>query len=1433
VGMVGAVGRLAVAATGQSMRLAGTGVGVAMDAAEDVARRVGRTAGAGRHALTEQVRGVVSAGLPRVVTKWQIPVALGEVTLQIGEILTAVTGELIDAGPHRFRRRIWHRDGRAHLEVRGLAGVSARTVSGEVTKALELLKGVDFAEVNMVTQQVLLAFDEDHVDLDTVLGTIEAVEEAYGTHTHTFARSKPEIPGDRSAEHSATVALASSVVGVGLAAAGRLGRLPLLPRAVRLPIVLAESEPRLRAAAESRFGKVPSDLVFHLTNSAAYVATADPFPLVVDMAHHALSLVEARSRRLIWERREPELSSYQSPAVAAPRPPRPVPLPPGPIEKTSELSSLAALTAAGGVLAWTRDPGMAAELLLATVPKAARLGREGFAAMLGHELSRAGVLPMNVSALRRLDRVSMVVIDSAVLSDDGEPDPLADALIGAARSGGRRVLLTEHPAAADLLPWADDTVPAGVELADRVRELQAGGQVVLVISAHDDAVLAAADIGVAVLRGPRVCWSADFICGSDLEDAWRVLQALDVARHVSERAARLAMGGGALGALLATSGRRHTGTRFPPAHSAAGIAILSGVISARRLARLPSPEPAPRGRWHEMTPEQVLGRLQETARAVENGERDHRQAQRTSDVTRELAHAVTGELRDPLTPVLALGAAASAIIGSGVDAALVGGVMVGNALIGGVQRVRAERALRSLLLGEQVYARLVTDDGAVQSVPGDRLKPGDVIFFSGSDIVPADVRLLHCEHLEVDESTLTGESLPTAKDAAATPGADLADRSCMLYEGTMILNGTGYGVVVAVGPATEAGRAASAAGRSTRTIGVQARLGELTRISIPVTGIAGAAVTALSLAHRVPFRQSIASGVAIAVAAVPEGLPLVATVSQLAAARRLSKRGILVRSSRTLEALGRVDTFCFDKTGTLTEGRLSVARLANSDGELSLDDPQGRHLLRTAARACPKAEDVLAHATDRAIVERAGERLPPDKDWHLLREIPFETNRAYAASLGMNSPDPVLAIKGAPEVILDRCVRDHHDRPLTPDRLRAATDLIESLAGAGLRVIAVAEGHPGIEPVPDDVDAIAHDLTLLGFVAIADTPRPTASATIERLTEAGIRVTMITGDHPVTAMTIARQLGIPGCDTVLTGSELDRLPERERLERVPLTTVFARVSPEQKVRIVQALQQAGHVVAMTGDGTNDAAAIRLADVGIGVAGKASRAARSAADLVLTDPDPLRIVDALIEGRSLWSRVRDAVSILVGGNAGEVAFMVLGTALGGRAPLNTRQLLLVNMLTDMLPALAVALGADPGPAGNGSDEVLAAGPVTLSGTDLARTLAIRGGATAASASGAWYAGRLTGRRRKADTMGLAALVTTQLGQTLLMGWRSPLVLVTCVASAAALMGIVETPFISQFFGCTPLGPIAWGIVSASSAAGTAAAAAIPRLFPANA
>jgi cation-transporting ATPase I len=285
------------------------------------------------------------------------------------------------------------------------------------------------------------------------------------------------------------------------------------------------------------------------------------------------------------------------------------------------------------------------------------------------------------------------------------------------------------------------------------------------------------------------------------------------------------------------------------------------------------------------------------------------------------------------------------------------------------------------------------------------------------------------------------------------------------------------------------------------------------------------------------------------------------------------------------------------------------------------------------------------------------------------------------------------------------------------------------------------------------------------------------------------------------------------------------MTEEERVQRAADTTIFARVSPEQKVRIVEALRAAGRVVAMTGDGTNDAAAIRLADVGIGVGAASSSAARSSADLVLAEPDLLRIHDALVEGRQMWHRMREAVSILVGGNAGEMGFMMLGTAVVGRAPINIRQMLVVNLLTDMFPALAVALAPSHSP-----EE--AATPVgSTLGKPLARAVAIRGTTTALGATLAWTIGRYTGRGRRADTMGLGALVGTQLGQTLLIGWRSPLVVATTLASIWVLILVVETPGVSQLFGCTPIGPFAWAVVVGSSAVGTGAAAAAQRRFPA--
>ena len=1587
---------------------------------------------------------LASAGVARVGT------APSAVTAGIAGAMA----DLADAGLHRSKRRVWSHQGRAHIEVRGLTGKGRghNRLANGVTDALKELKGVHWAEVNAVTQHVLIAFDEDAVDMDLLIECIKSVEEEHGMAEETFSRAEPEHPSADAPVTMAVITLAADVAGLGVALASRALRAPAVPRSIRIPLLFAENYPRFRHTVEGRLGKTHTELLFSVSSSALYAVSQGPTPIAIDGLHHFLKLAEVRSRQAVWHRRERELvgDGHLLPGETGERQPRPVPFPQGPVERLGDRTSLASLLGAGGMLALTRDPGRAAELMLATMPKTARQGREAFASVLGWELARRGVVPMDATALRRLDRISAVVIESSVLctmtprvlsavavgtrlddrrvwqiaeglladgsrsdgsrSDFGsqrdasgsdrstsaalglggagpwthdewrleraadavpgdvgspvaltldvldadgrhvgrvrigcEADPLADALLVAARAAADRIVLTEHDSVSDLLPWADEVVPSGETVAHHIRALQADGCGVLLISGNHDAALHASDVGVTVVRpGEPVCWSADLLCGPGLDEAWWLLHAVRRARQVSERSTRLALGGSALGALLATTGSRQSAGRpggLAPVHSASLVAVTGGAYTAYRLGRLAAPRPTVRGNWHDLSAQEAFARTQ-TVRQAEAVVEPLGQFAALSHVAREmlrstaglpviaqtivapargvaaLSGAVAEELRDPLTPVLAFGAAASAVVGSGVDALLVGGVMAGNAVISGGQRLRAERALRGLLIGELVDAHRVdwvpptvgavgavggepvgdftaglgdgsSDSAAivwfdspaeaqaaklraaapptstafhgafdeasdeawlaglleapVQTVPAEALRVGDVVRLAATDVVPADLRLLAAAGLEADESSLTGESMPVAKAAYATPGADLADRTCMLYEGCTVLVGIGYAVVVAVGQATEAGRAAAVAGSAPPPAGIQARLAELTRIALPVAGLGGVAVTGIAALRGVPMRQAVASGVAIAVAAVPEGLPLVATVAQLAAARRLSRHGVLVRSSRTLEALGRVDTLCFDKTGTLTQGRLALAGLADPGGDLAADGPEGAHLLRFAARACPRpgtdgSTKHLAHATDRAVVEAALAHTAPDTAWNLVAELPFETNRGYAASLGTNTSRLTLAVKGAPEIVLEACTSvagrtGSAPLPLTGARRQAALGTIARLAGKGLRVLAVAEAHPDADtsdPAAVDVASLVAGLTLVGFVAIADTPRATAAAAIARLAGAGVRITMITGDHPSTATAVAAQLGIADADRVLTGAEMDKLPKRERIARVASTTVFARMSPEQKVRIVQALQQAGKVVAMTGDGSNDAAAIRLADVGIAMAGHGSASARTAADLVLAEPDPARIADALVEGRALWGNVRDAASILVGGNAGEVAFTVLGTAVSGKAPLGTRQLLLVNMLTDMLPALAVAL-APARPTADGADP-LASGPVAaLWGPELARNLAVRGGATALGATMAWGCGRMTGRQRRASTMGLGALIGTQLGQTLVTGRHSPLVIATSVVSAAALFAVVETPGVSQFFGCTPLGPVAWSIVAWSSAGATATAVLAPSVL----
>ncbi|MEV6207914.1 cation-translocating P-type ATPase [Kitasatospora sp. NPDC051914] len=1023
-----------------------------------------------------------------------------------------------------------------------------------------------------------------------------------------------------------------------------------------------------------------------------------------------------------------------------------------------------------------------------------------------------------------------------------EIDPLAEAALDAARRAGLHVVMTDDGTLGEFGALADQLESHERSLAEVVRELRANGRVVLTLArvAADSgsrlpgtggevlAGLLRSDLAVAVVDGGcALPWGADVLLTRGPAAAWRLLAAIPATRTVTGHSRILAQAGAALsGLLVLTRGRRTAGTlpvgmRIGPVNAATAASLVSGWRAAARITVRSAPHPPPRVPWHAMAPQQVLARLGGTAgRNPLSAARDAALRVLRLPVfaplrlTAGLVAAVRSEFDDPLTPVLLVGALASALLGSTVDALLVAGAMGMNALVGGVQRLRAERALSTLETGQRRKARLVRD-GRRTIVPAAGLTPGQLVDLETGDVVPADARLVEVDELEVDESSLTGESLPAAKQVDATPQAAVPDRRCMVFDGTTVVAGHGRSVVVGTGNDTEAGRAAHLASRTPPAGGVQARLRELTNRVLPYTLLGGAAVAGLALLRGHPVREAVRGGLAVAVAAVPEGLPLVATVAQLAAARRLSRHGVLVRAPRTLEALGRTDTVCFDKTGTLTENRLRVARVATADGAVHAPDAgAAAPVLRTAARACPPPDDeeaVHAHPTDEAILAAA----PDDPGWAPADSLPFEAGRGYAAATGDDDGERLMAVKGAPEAVLPAC-RNAGDE---------ASAAMAVLADDGLRVLAVAaRPHPpGEDGTPDRP---LEQLELVGFVALADTPRAASAPLVDGLRRAGVRPVMLTGDHPATARAVAVALGWPEDVEVATGEELSGLDRTGRARRLHDCDVVARVAPEQKLDVVEALRESGRVVAMVGDGANDAAAIRAADIGVGLAVRGSAAARNAADLVITNEELTALIDAVTEGRALWRSAADAIGILIGGNAGEIGFSVLGTLLSGTAPMSTRQILLVNLLTDLFPSMAVAVTP---PDDTRVDEAAGAPRTGLDALDeaLVRQIRHRGLVTAAGATTAWLIGTLTpGSARRTSTMALCGVVGAQLVQTLAGRRRSRLVLCTVLGSAAVLALVVQTPGVSRFFGCTPLGPVAWAGVALS----IGVAALAPPLLP---
>jgi cation-transporting ATPase I len=417
-----------------------------------------------------------------------------------------------------------------------------------------------------------------------------------------------------------------------------------------------------------------------------------------------------------------------------------------------------------------------------------------------------------------------------------------------------------------------------------------------------------------------------------------------------------------------------------------------------------------------------------------------------------------------------------------------------------------------------------------------------------------------------------------------------------------------------------------------------------------------------------------------------------------------------------------------------------------------------------------------------------------------------------------------VSVKGAPEIVLPRCTTWRAPEGITviDRRIRLRLDAeVERLASQGLRVLAVAERPAAARS--ELADERVSDMELFGFLGLADGVRPTAAAAVADLRSAGVSVVMITGDHPSTAAAIAEELHILNGAPVLTGADLDAWADDELDARLGEATVFARVTPAHKMRIIRAYQRIGRTVAMTGDGANDAPAIRLAHTGIALGGRGSPAAREAADLVVLDDRIETVIDAIVEGRAMWASVRDALAILIGGNLGEVAFVLASTGIAGASPLGARQMLLVNLLTDMLPAMTIALRS---PTRRSPEELLHEGPEASLGGALAAQIVLRAATTAAGATGAWLLARPTGTSRRASTVALAALVGTQLGQTAVIGGTSPVVLTSTLVSAGVLVGIVQTPGLSHFFGCTPMGPVGWGIAIGSAVAATGSSVVVP-------
>lgn len=639
--------------------------------------------------------------------------------------------------------------------------------------------------------------------------------------------------------------------------------------------------------------------------------------------------------------------------------------------------------------------------------------------------------------------------------------------------------------------------------------------------------------------------------------------------------------------------------------------------------------------------------------------------------------------------------------GEYVDSLIILAIVVCNAVIGTVQEVRADRAIQALKKLSSPHAWVIRE-GRRQRVESSQLVPGDLVVLQAGDLVPADLRLLKSAELKIEESALTGESVPAEKDAGAhCPGnAPLGERKNMAFASTGVASGAGVGVVAATGMDTAMGRIAHMLEheQSPQTP-LQQRLKRMGKVMGVGVVLICAVIFLLGLFQQRPPLEMFMIAISLGVAAIPEGLTAVVTIVLAMGIKRMAQKRAIVRHLPAVETLGSTQVICSDKTGTLTQNKMTVVAFSSARGEERLDSPAAQFALELAT-LCSDAQEVgekiTGDPTETAFL-RACKRGKGELEgcYPRVGEIPFTSARKRMTTAHRLPEGGFrLIAKGAPDVLIARCtqlLQGGEIRPLTGAMKAKLLSDNSRLAERALRVLAVA--YRDVSALPSDDRESESQLIFCGLIAMEDPPRPGVKEAVAQCKRAGILPVMITGDHAATALAIGQRLGIAESSSqVMTGPELDRLDDGALSKKVFQYRIFARVSPEHKVKLVRAFQQRGMVVAMTGDGVNDAPALKAADIGCAMGKNGTEVAQSAADMVLTDDDFSTIVAAVREGRGIYQNIRKTVHFLLSCNIGEILVVFVAFLLRAPTPLLAIQLLWVNLVTDSFPALA--LGADP-------------------------------------------------------------------------------------------------------------------------------------------